>query len=89
MNDFEQEAEDKKNVRKKEKSFIADTPKAVVPKPEETKINLETFLRIKKYNAGIKARLQTFMLHANDTEFEKPMSEWEAMYGSAMKRITK
>jgi len=58
---------------------------AVAPEP---RINAETFCAINGYGEGIRRRLYCFLMEAGETEHEKSVKEWEAIYESAMNRIT-
>jgi hypothetical protein len=60
----------------------------IIQKEEEPKINLGTFVVIKKLTPGRKVRVEQFLREAKDTETEKTINAWEDIYNQCMSRIT-
>lgn len=58
---------------------------AVAPEP---RISNEVFCSINGYPEGIRRRLYIFLMEAGETEYEKSVKEWEAIFESAMNRET-
>ncbi len=56
---------------------------------EVAKVNVVTFCRSKNYSRGIQSRLEIFLQEHGDQSQIKTLGEWEQIYSSAMKRITK
>lgn len=57
-------------------------------KEEEPKVNLGTFIAIKKLTPGRKVRVEQFLREAKDAETEKTMNAWEDIYNQCMNRVT-
>jgi|GEM_PF-6962801 len=56
---------------------------------EVAKVNVVTFCRTKNHSRGIQSRLEIFLQERKDQNQIKTFDEWEQIYNSAMKRITK
>ena len=76
-----------------EDKITEKVPEKTIAKPkkniEVVKINVVTFCRTKNYSCGIQSRLGIFLQEHGDQEQIKTLDEWEQIYKSAMKRITK
>ena len=51
---------------------------------DEGKMNLQTFIAIRKYKRGIESRLKIYLIENNDAEVDKTLAEWDSIYQKEM-----